>query len=363
MTIGFVIGESKPTMVRAQTARPLAVGEYVIIDSTDKKILGLVEKSSVSSAAFADVQNYEEAFESKEIAESNIRDKSYISNIGILGFLDGLKKGTPVLPAIPPIPGTAILTATKEDLGVIFGPNEEVWIKIGKLLRNNTIDAKINLDKIVSRHLGILAMTGMGKSNLVALITKEIAKLKGTVIIFDYHNDYTFLDIPKINVIDAKINPRLLDADALSEVLEIRENANVQQRVLRVALTQTVKESKEFWNKLEREVDIIINSDDKKEKENRNSAYRVKDKIDDAQHRFATLPWLFIYRNYSETEKNLVLQKTGEVRSKETTNLNGQSLLLLKKHMFSFQKNAILRLSIGQQRLQGKDGNLEWVLE
>jgi len=136
MTIGFVIGESKPTMVRAQTARPLAVGEYVIIDSTEKKILGLVEKSSVSSAAFADVQNYEEAFESKEIAENNIRDKSYISNIGILGFLDGLKKGTPVLPAIPPIPGTAILTATKEDLGVIFGPNEEVWIKIGKLLRN-----------------------------------------------------------------------------------------------------------------------------------------------------------------------------------------------------------------------------------
>ncbi len=289
MTIGFVIGESKPTMVRAQTARPLAVGEYVIIDSTEKKILGLVEKSSISSAAFADIQNYEEAFESKEIAENNIRDKSYISNIGILGFLDGLKKGTPVLPAIPPIPGTAILTATKEDLEEIFGPNEEVWIKIGKLLRNNTIDAKINLDKIVSRHLGILAMTGMGKSNLVALITKEIAKLKGTVIIFDYHNDYTFLDIPKINVIDAKINPRLLDADALSEVLEIRENANVQQRVLRVALTQTVKESKEFWNKLEREVDIIINSDDKKEKENRNSAYRVKDKIDDAQHRFADI--------------------------------------------------------------------------
>ena len=57
-------------------------------------------------------------------------------------------------------------------------------------MRNKTIEAKINLDKIVSRHLGILAMTGMGKSNLVSLITKQIGKLKGTVIIFDYHNDW-----------------------------------------------------------------------------------------------------------------------------------------------------------------------------
>ena len=58
----------------------------------------------------------------------------------------------------------------------------------------------MNLDKIVSRHLGILAMTGMGKSNLVSLVTKQISKLKGTVIIFDYHNDYTTLNIPRINV-------------------------------------------------------------------------------------------------------------------------------------------------------------------
>ena len=40
------------------------------------------------------------------------------------------------------------------------------------------------------------------------------------------------------NVIDAKINPRLLEADQFSEVLEIRENADVQQRVLRMSFTQ-----------------------------------------------------------------------------------------------------------------------------
>lgn len=286
MNIGYVIGESKPTFVTALSSRPLSVGEYVIIDSDEGRILGLVEKSSVSSAAFADVRNFDEATESTEIAEMNRRDKTYTSYIGILGFLDKLQSGQSIIPAIPPIPGTSIVQPTKQDLESIFSPSKEGWIKTGTLLRNKTIDVRINLDKIVSRHLGILAMTGMGKSNLVSLLAKEIAKLKGTVIIFDYHNDYTSLNIPRINVVDAKINPRLLEHDQLSEVLEIRDSANVQQRVLRMAFTNKVKESKEFWSKLEEEVKFIINSEDKKLKEYRTSAYRVQDIIDEAQRRF-----------------------------------------------------------------------------
>ena len=286
MNIGYVIGESKPTFVTALTSRPLSVGEYTIIDSDEGKILGLVEKSKVGSAAFADVRNFDEASESIEIAQLNKRDKTYTANIGILGVLDKLQKGQSIIPAIPPIPGTPVYQPTKDELQTIFSPKKDGWVAIGNLLRNKTIEAKVNLDKIVSRHLGILAMTGMGKSNLVSLITKQISKLNGTVIIFDYHNDYTSLNIPKINVIDAKINPRLLDPDQLSEVLEIRDGANVQQRVLRMAFTNKVKESKEFWKKLEEEIDYIVNSEDKKLKEIRTSAYRVQDIIEEAQRRF-----------------------------------------------------------------------------
>ena len=39
MTLGFVIGESKPTLVTAQTSRSLPIGEYVIIDSSEGKIV------------------------------------------------------------------------------------------------------------------------------------------------------------------------------------------------------------------------------------------------------------------------------------------------------------------------------------
>jgi len=287
MTVGFVIGESRPNVVTGQTSRPLSVGEYVIIDSANGKLLGLVEKSFVSSAALADVRNFDEAQESKEIADINTRDKSFKSKITILGYLEQLQNGRAIVPAVPPLPGTRILEATKQDLGVIFDPDNNEWVKIGSLLRNSSIDTKINVNKIVSRHLGILAMTGMGKSNLVSLLAKQIAKLNGTLIIFDYHNDYFDLNIPKINVIDAKINPRLLDATTLADVIEIRENADIQRRILRLAFTQQIKEAKQFWASLDEQVALI--GENPERKDDRHSAERVQDKIDDALHRFADI--------------------------------------------------------------------------
>lgn len=285
MTIGVVIGESKPTEVVAQSSKPLSVGEYVIIDSQNGKLLGLVERSIISSDALTDVRNFDEAIESKEVAALNSRDKNYKVKITILGFLDKLQKGQAIIPAVPPLPGASILEATQEDLGIIFSPHGKEWIRIGTLLRNQEIETKINLNKIVSRHIGILAMTGMGKSNLVSLLAKHIATLQGTLIIFDYHNDYANLNISKINVADAKINPRLLQPDKLAEVIELRENADKQQRVLRESFTTAVRQAKDFWATLEDNVSSFGHTT----KGYADSASRVLDKIDDAKHRFSDI--------------------------------------------------------------------------
>ncbi len=289
MTIGYVTGESKPTQVTVLASRPLAIGEYVIIDSREGKILGLVERSRVQSAALADVSNFDEAQESTEVAELNRRDKGYISDIMILGFLEMLQKGYAIVPAIPPLPGTEILEATNSDLAGIFAPDGPQWTRIGSLLRSDEITTKVNLNKAVSRHVGILAMTGMGKSNLVSLIAKRVNELDGTVVIFDYHYDYGGLDIPRINVIDAKINPRLLDAESLAEVLEIRENASIQRRILRLAFTREVQTSGEFWDALREQVDIVVNTGKTEKREYVYAGGRVQDKIDDARHKFSDI--------------------------------------------------------------------------
>lgn len=282
--IGIIVGESKPYEVMFEGSRPVSAGEYVILDDSNGKILGLVERSTIVSDALGrNIRNYTEAVESKVVAHANTRDKSYRAWVHVLGYLDQLKKGKAIIPNVPPLPGTNVLEAMQDDLGTIFSPTEDEWVRIGSLLRNNKVEARINIDKIVSRHLAVLAMTGMGKSNLVSLIAKNMASIGGTMVIFDYHDDYSGLQINGMNVMDAKINPRLLNVEKFAEVIEIRESASIQMHVLRKAFTEEVKSKQgdDFWETLVANVRVRGN-----DRSYREAAERVEDKIDDARRRF-----------------------------------------------------------------------------
>src|SRR5919197_4794953 len=227
--LGILIGVTKPDQFTFESKRPVSIGEYVILNYGEDKVLGLVERSSIGSGALgSSIRNYEEAFESKQVAAENRRDKSYKGHVRILGYVGELKKCKAILPALPPEPGTEVYEASAQDLAAIFAPSGQRWVMIGTLLRNTAVGARVNIDKVVSRHLAVLAMTGMGKSNLVSLLAKEIARINGTMVIFDYHDDYSTLDMgsSNSNLIDAKINPRFLTVDKLGDVIEIQENAS-----------------------------------------------------------------------------------------------------------------------------------------
>ena len=292
--LGILVGNTKPDQVTFESKRPVSIGEYVILQYGRSKVqvLGLVEGSSISSDALGtSIRNYEEASESKEVAVENCRDKSYKGHVRILGYLEELKKCKAIIPALPPEPGTEVYEATPQDLGTIFAPSSPSspspqWIRIGTLLRNTEVDAQVNVEKVVSRHLAILAMTGMGKSNLVSLLAKEIAKINGTMVIFDYHDDYSTLDMgssSNSNPIDARINPRFLTVDKLGDVIEIQENASNQMHVLRTAFTDDVRQRKgdDFWDALKSGVAAA-----RADKAYREASDKVIDKIDDAKRKF-----------------------------------------------------------------------------
>ena len=284
--LGVVIGVTNTGYVLFEGKEPIGLGEYVIITINDKKqILGVVESCFIKSDALEDISNYQEALESKIVAEINKRDKSFKINVKILGLLDLLKQSKVILPEIPPLPGTEVFRANKEDLKEIFNPEDESWLKIGTLLRNNHVNVKINVNKLATRHLGILAMTGMGKSNLVSVIAKSISEIPGTMVIFDYHDEYRFLNGDNINFVQAQINPRLLTAEKFAEVIEIRDNADIQNSILLKAFDNDDLKKKiedNFWDFLENNIkEIGI-----KEKRFTTSAERVLDKIKEARRRF-----------------------------------------------------------------------------
>ncbi|MFL6354955.1 MAG: ATP-binding protein [Nitrososphaeraceae archaeon] len=289
LELGIVVGPTKPDQITFEARRPVSLGEYVmILSSQQKKILGVIESSSIKSDALSDnISNFQEAMESKQVASKNKRDKSYKANVKILGLLEELKKCKTILPEIPPIPGTEVLETKPDELKSIFDPTNDEWLRIGTLLRQKDVDVKININKVATRHLGILAMTGMGKSNVVTLIAKAVSEIPGTMVIFDYHDDYKGLRIRNANLIPAKINPRLLSADKFADVIEIRDIADIQKTILSKAFDDDLKKrtGDDFWQTLEENIKNL----EQIEKRNKSSAERVRDKVKEAHRRLSNI--------------------------------------------------------------------------
>ena len=248
--LGIVVGQTKPHQFHFLARRAISMGEYVTVDSPAGRILGLTEDSTTRSDLLDKMNDFPTAFEAKKVAMKNTRDKSYNASVKVVGLLDQLRKGRVVLPSLPPEPGSEVFEAGGEEISEIFDRKEKQWAPIGRLLRNSDVKVSVNMDKVSSRHLAILSVTGSGKSNLLALIVKQVALLQGTMVVFDYHGEYSELDIGGVVHAEAKINPRFVTSDQLADLCDVRENADVQRTVLVKAFTEEVKASPKFWDSL-----------------------------------------------------------------------------------------------------------------
>jgi len=76
---------------------------------------------------------------------------------------------------VPIKPGEVVERAKDEDLERIFSNGH---IKIGRLLARENVEVGLDVNKLVSRHFAVLAVTGAGKSNTIAVLSKEIVDNK-----------------------------------------------------------------------------------------------------------------------------------------------------------------------------------------
>ena len=70
------------------------------------------------------------------------------------------------------------------------GDQESVKLHLGSLIGRSDVDVSLGANKIVSRHLAILAMTGGGKTVAARRVLRELAKIDYPTLIFDPHGDY-----------------------------------------------------------------------------------------------------------------------------------------------------------------------------
>ena len=77
-----------------------------------------------------------------------------------------------------PTTGDSVHLVTRKDLSIIYGDNNSDSnnsITVGNISISEGLDAKIDLNKLVSRHSAILGSTGSGKSNAVGVVLKAIS--------------------------------------------------------------------------------------------------------------------------------------------------------------------------------------------
>jgi len=284
--IGYTIGEANTTQVSFISKRPPVLGQYVVMEYAEKKVLGMVQSVIRGSISFSDSLVSPEAVE--KIKEVSGNEDHYIK--GTIKILGDVERGE--MPRIPPPPATEVRRAGNDVLRSIFS-RREAGVRIGVLVSHPEVPVYLDVNKMVTRHLAILAITGAGKSNAVAVIADGIAKLGGSVIIFDMHSEY--VDMGGVNVIRPIIN-YVNDADLaeLLRLMNVDEGAYKQAYYFRKAYGELKGlvfkgslDPEKFLDGLKTK--LADYAEQKSFSKDRGSIFSVINKIEDMEERYGSI--------------------------------------------------------------------------
>ncbi|AEH06669.1 helicase HerA domain-containing protein [Methanothermococcus okinawensis] len=230
--IGYVVGETTTTELSFLSDKIPEIGSYVSIKYDDgMEILGMIEGVMQGCPVFDEVLNVKDLLKLKKL---EIEDSFYImGKIKVLGDINYKK-----IPRVPPKPGTEVYAADENTLKRMFSNGD---IEIGKLISKD-IPVKLDVNKLCSRHLAILAITGMGKSNTVAVLLSELSKLNATVLVCDVHGEYKGIESYdsdnklKTHIIKPKINIYNIGSGSLADLAGVDAQATKQRPYIRKAI-------------------------------------------------------------------------------------------------------------------------------
>lgn len=172
---------------------PVKRGQFITVESAEGILIARVADVFKSNRYF-------ERAESVREYERSGRKMSELFPTARWEYLIGEAKPLAVFagslqrPSFPPSPGTAVHVADDSMLANFVGLDMEKGLNIGRLSHHD-VDVRLNMTRLLQKHLAILSISGGGKSHLMSVIIEELLERKKeygqvAVVIIDTHGEY-----------------------------------------------------------------------------------------------------------------------------------------------------------------------------
>lgn len=173
---------------------PVRQGQFVRVETDEGLVMAFVTKLVKTNRYFMraeSVREYERGGRPLTSIFPADRWEYLVAEAQILGILreQGLERCT-----FPPSPGQKVLVVENEILAQFLGLRPTGGLEIGRL-RHHDIPVRLDLTKLLRKHVAVLAMSGSGKSNFATVVVEELLSRspeegRPAVIIVDVHGEY-----------------------------------------------------------------------------------------------------------------------------------------------------------------------------
>jgi DNA helicase HerA-like ATPase len=140
-----------------------------------------------------------------QIVELEMDENSMIAQCNIIGYLDKDNKIQQI--RMPFKPQTEVLMAEDDFIRKIIQLNEDDGAYVGKLEGKN-IKVFLDLKKLLTKHVAVLAKSGSGKSYTVGVLLEEIMEKNVPLLIIDPHGEYSTMKYANDDPKDIEIMQR-----------------------------------------------------------------------------------------------------------------------------------------------------------
>ncbi len=184
-------------VTEAQRKMPVRQGQFVEVETEEGRVIAFVTNLIKTNRYFMraeSVKEYERGGRPLAAIFPADRWEYLIAEAQALGVQaeNGLERTT-----FPPSPGQKVHEARSEVLTRFLGLNPDDGVELGKL-KHHELPVKLDLTRLLRKHVAVLAMSGAGKSVSTQVIIEELLgrlpeRGRPAVVVVDVHGEYAGL--------------------------------------------------------------------------------------------------------------------------------------------------------------------------